>query len=306
MKKTHIALILFVLFIVLIASQINGDIPLQELKQKYTNSASKFIEVDGMQVHYRDEGKGMPVVLVHGTAASLHTWDEWAAILKKKYRVIRMDLPAFGLTGPHPKREYSINSYTNFLHQFLLKIKVDSTYLAGNSLGGNIAWNYAANHPTIVKKLVLIDASGYPSTKAPSMIFKIAKKPVINNVIGYFTPKAIIKKNLEAVYFDDTKVTDKLVTRYHDLTLRKGNRQAFIDKTKTNFTDHTAKLKTISVKTLILWGENDQWISTDIAKKFKQDISNSTMILMPNTGHLPMEENPKKSLRYVSNFFEEL
>jgi pimeloyl-ACP methyl ester carboxylesterase len=89
----------------------------------------------------------MPVVLVHGTAASLHTWDDWTDSLKKDYRVIRMDIPAFGLTGPHPDADYSIEAYVAFLGQFLDQLDIDSMYLAGNSLGGNIAWNFAASLP---------------------------------------------------------------------------------------------------------------------------------------------------------------
>jgi pimeloyl-ACP methyl ester carboxylesterase len=137
--------------VVLISRLIYWDIPVEELKLEYANEQSEFMELNGLSVHYRDEGEGMPVVLVHGTAASLHTWDDWTNTLKEHYRVIRMDIPAFGLTGPDPKGDYSIDGYVGFLAQFLDQLHIDSMYLAGNSLGGNIAWNFASEHPDKVK-----------------------------------------------------------------------------------------------------------------------------------------------------------
>ncbi len=304
MKKKYILIFVLTLFLILVYSLINWDIPLEELKATYANPSSKFINIDGMQVHYRDEGTGVPVVLIHGTGASLHTWDDWTATLKENYRVIRMDLPAFGLTGPHPKQKYNIHSYTHFLDTFFSQLRIDSLYLVGNSLGGQIAWNYAADNSNKVKKLVLIDPSGYPTNKKPSFIFRIAKTPIINSILRYITPKSIIRKNLEQVYFDDQKITDELVNRYHQLALREGNRQAFIDRAKTSFVDNTHKLKTLRVASLILWGAQDEWIPVSQGDKFIRDIPSAQLIVLPNTGHVPMEENPQKSVRHAIDFFQ--
>ena len=151
-KKKYVFYTVLVLLIILIKGAVYKDISVEDLKKEYANENSKFIEIDEMQVHYRDEGNGFPIVLIHGTASSLHTWNSWAKELTKNYRVIRMDLPAFGITGPNKSRDYSIKSYTQFLHQFLIKINVDKFYLAGNSLGGNIAWNYTAEYPEKIAK----------------------------------------------------------------------------------------------------------------------------------------------------------
>ncbi|GAA4271486.1 alpha/beta hydrolase [Aquimarina gracilis] len=304
MKRKPILISILILLSVVLFSLIHWDIPVQDLKVKYTNTSSKFMDIDGIQVHYRDEGKGMPLVLIHGTGASLHTWDNWTEILKSNHRVIRMDLPAFGLTGPHPKKNYSINSYTNFLTKFFSKLQIDSLYLAGNSLGGNIAWNYAADHQNNVKKLILIDPSGYPTGKKPSFIFRIAKTPILNSIVRYITPKSIIRKNLKQVYFDDQKVTEELVDRYHELALREGNRQAFIDRVKTSFKNNTKKLKTLYVETLVLWGAEDQWIPVHLGDNFVQDIPSSNLVVVPNTGHVPMEESPKESIKPVIDFLK--
>lgn len=301
--------VLFAVFIVLIVAFQSGfynDISPEELKKIYANEQSKFIEIDGMQVHYRDEGKGFPIVLIHGTAASLHTWDAWNQELIKNYRVIRMDLPAFGITGPNKNADYSIKNYTQFLHQFLSKMYIEKCYLAGNSLGGNIAWNYTAEHPEKVAKLILIDASGLPTNKSQPFVFKMAKTPLLNSLFLYFTPKYFIEKNIQEVYADDSKITDELITRYHKMALRTGNRQAFIDRAKTDFTPNefknSEKLRSIQTPTILIWGAKDTWIPLDNGKRMNNLLPNATLYVLENSGHVPMEESPKESLMILKEF----
>ncbi|WP_026776805.1 alpha/beta fold hydrolase [Polaribacter sp. Hel_I_88] len=305
-KRKYYFYAVLVFLILLISSVFYADISVEDLKKEYANEHSKFIEIDGMQVHYRDEGKGFPIVLVHGTAASLHTWDAWTQELTKNYRVIRMDLPAFGITGPNQKADYSIKAYTDFLHQFLTKLNVDTFHLAGNSLGGNIAWNYAAEHPKSIAKLILVDASGLPTNKPQPAIFKMAKTPVLNTLFLYVTPKFFIKKNMQEVYGDETKITDDLITRYHKMALRDGNRQAFIDRAKVDFKLGTKanvdKLKSIQTPTLLIWGAKDSWIPLDNGKRMDSILPNSQLVVLPNSGHVPMEENPEESFAILKSF----
>lgn len=280
------------------------DISVEELKTLYANEHSKFIEVDGMQVHYRDEGQGMPIVLIHGTAASLHTWDAWTKTLKTDYRVIRLDIPAFGLTGPHPEHDYQIKTYSNFLGKFLNKLKIDSMHLVGNSLGGEIAWYHAAKFPEKIRKLILLDPAGYPFTKGKPWIFTLARTPILNSIIRNFTPKSIVENNLHQVYYDESKVNPELVDRYYKMTLRTGNRDAFIERAKTDLIDQTALLKTIKSPTLIIWGKEDIWISPSNGDSFQADIPNAKLIVMDEVGHVPMEEQPSESLQPVLDFLK--
>ena len=305
-KQKYFLYALIILLIVLIKGAIYSDISVEELKKEYANEHSKFIEINEMQVHFRDEGDGFPIVLVHGTASSLHTWDAWTNELKKTNRVIRMDLPAFGITGPNKNADYSIESYTTFLHSFVEKLNLEKFHLAGNSLGGDIAWNYAAEHPAKVEKLILVDASGLPTNKEPPAIFKMAKTPVLRSLFLYVTPKMLITKNIKEVYADDDKVTDELVTRYHKMALRAGNRQAFIDRAKTDFKldakINTDRLKSIQTPTLLIWGAKDLWIPLDNGKRMNRILVNSKLEVLENSGHVPMEENPKESLELLKNF----
>jgi pimeloyl-ACP methyl ester carboxylesterase len=307
-KKNRIYLFTLIVFVWVIGGGVYSDISVENLKQEYANEQSKFIEIDGMEVHYRDEGSGMPILLIHGTAASLHTWDDWTSELTKTHRVIRMDLPAFGLTGPNQSRDYSIKSYTSFINNFITEVKIDSFHLAGNSLGGNIAWNYALEHPKKVQKLVLVDASGLPTGKAKPWIFKMANIPVLNTGFLYYTPKFLIQKNIKEVYADDSKITAELLTRYHKMALREGNRQAFVDRAKLDFKQDSlttiGQLKSLQNPTLIIWGEQDEWIPLACGKAMNENIPNSTLEVLKNSGHVPMEENPKESLELIQSFFK--
>lgn len=285
------------------------DIPSSELKAKYANAASSFVAVNGMDVHFRDEGDptdSIPIVLIHGTGSSLHTFDVWTNNLKNSNRVIRMDLPAYGLTGPFPDRDYSMTHYTAFLNDFLTTLGIKQCVLMGNSLGGQIAWNFALERPKMVTQLVLIDAAGYPKiSKSTPIAFKLAQTPILNKLLTYLTPRFMVRASVENVYFDKSKVTDPLVERYFELTLGEGNRQAFVDRFKASGNaDAYQNIKKIQQPTLVLWGAEDYLIPIENAYKFHEDLPNSTLVILEGTGHTPMEESPDKSLVPVLDFLK--
>ena len=298
----------FGVFIVLIVSFFGyQDIPLDQIKKKYTDSNSSFVRVGEMDIHYRDQGKqidSIPIVLIHGTGSSLHTYDNWTKELIINHRVVRMDLPGYGLTGPFQNRDYSYNNYVAFLKKFLEKIGVKSCILAGSSLGGNIAWRFTIENSEMVDKLILIDAAGYPmKSKSIPLAFKIAQIPVIQNIFTFISPRFIAKVSVENVYKDKTKVNEELVDRYFELTLREGNRQAFVDRFKVKSdTIYHKKIKLINKRTLILWGEDDKLIPSEMAYLFHNDLPNDTLVILKNVGHVPMEESPIESLRPVIEF----
>ena len=283
------------------------DQPVEALAARYATAPSAFVPVAGMEAHYRDEGDpqdSLPIVLIHGTGASLHTFEGWAQALKARKRVIRMDLPAFGLTGPFPDRDYAMSNYTAFLDAFLDARGVERCILAGNSLGGAIAWQYTAEKPERVEKLILIDAAGYPSAaKSEPLAFTLARLPVLNKILTFITPRAAVRASLENVYADPSKVSDELVALYFDLSLRAGNRQALVDRLNTPYDGSKLPLlKSIQQPTLILWGAEDLLIPVEMAYRFQEDLPQSTLVILENVGHVPMEENPAESLAPVWAF----
>ena len=307
--KIFKVLIFSVLGLLVLISALFGyrDKPVEELKLKYAQSPSAFIKMDGMDVHYRDEGNAfdtLPLVLIHGTSSSLHTFDDWTNALKSTRRVVRMDIPAFGLTGPFPDRNYSMSHYVAFMEHFLQSKGIKRCIMGGNSLGGQIAWHFTAKNPDIVEKLILIDAAGYPlDSKSVPIAFRLARKPIINKIITFITPRFIAKSSLENVYADKTKVSDALAERYFDMALSTGNRQALVDRmSMSKDTNGIASIKNIQTPTLVLWGENDMLIPVKNAHLFHNDLPNDTLVILKNAGHVPMEESPKESLEVVLEF----
>lgn len=304
MRKTfgYIGLGFFIVLLLLIYAMSYSDIPVHVLEDKYANAHSQFIEINGQNVHYRIEGQGPNLLLLHGTAASLHTWDGWTESLKKEFRVIRLDLPAFGLTGPSPEGDYSINAYTEFLKEFSKVLDLEQFSIAGNSLGGGIAWAYAAKYPDQVEKLILINSSGIPVQGSDPAVFKLARNPILGKLMEFVTPKSFIKKNMKEVYFDDKKVTDSLISRYHEMALRTGNRKAFRQRAEVVNPDITDQLSNISAPTLILWGEQDEWIPVENAYIFQRKIPMAQIAILQNLGHVPMEEDPKTTSSLAKEF----
>ena len=283
--------------IIVIAIYWKNDIDLNELKDKYDYPSSSFISIDGINVHYRDVGKGEAILLIHGTGASLHTWEKWIDILSPGYRVISFDLPGFGLTGPDPNHNYQISRYTAILDSLMIKLKVDSFHIAGNSLGGLVAWRYTTQFPQKILTLNLIDAAGLPQPgKKPPFIFQLAKLPVLSTLLQKVTPKSIIKNSMLDVYKNDQLVTEKLIDRYFELSLREGNRTAFVKRmSQLNEKLDISDLKKITAPVLIQWGKDDRWIPLAKGYEFKKLIPQAELKIY-NSGHVPMEENPMETV----------
>ena len=306
LKNKTVLIILSILAVWVIANIIlyEPDIPVDLLKAKYTNASSKFMDIDGMQVHYRVEGEGEPLVLIHGTGAMLQTWDAWVNLLSPHYKIIRMDIPAFGLTGPRADGVYNDSMYVNFIDQFVKKLGVDSFNLAGNSLGGLIAWKYAAAYPQKVKKLILVDPAGFHEVndKGGSFIFKLARNwPNLTDLVSKIGTHYFIEHTLKEVYCDDSKITQQEKTMYAELNRREGNRHSFVERAKYVHQSSEDELKPITSPTLIMWGKEDVLIDVAEAEHFKK-IANSSLVVYDKVGHCPQEETSERSAADVMRF----
>jgi|CZKU01.1.fsa_nt_gi pimeloyl-ACP methyl ester carboxylesterase len=297
--------VVLLLAAVLVVWQWKRDLPLDQLQARWGNGASRFVDVDGMSVHYRDEGSGPPIVLIHGTGASLHTWDAWTAALSGTHRVVRFDLPGFGLTGPNPDGDYRIDTYVDFVEHVTTRLGLDRFALAGNSLGGQIAWRFAVRHPADVRALVLVDAAGYPRSVRPPLVFRLGSVPVVSSLMGHLDPRMLVKSTLKKTYGDPARITPDLVERYYELALRPGNRAAFGARTALPFEDRTAQLRDLNVPTLILWGAKDRLIPVSDAQRFATDIHGATLHVFDDLGHVPMEEDGAGTVAVARAFLED-
>lgn len=285
------------------------DRPVDSLKARWAPPPSQFISLQGMQVHLRDEGPrddAEPIVLIHGTSSSLHTWDGWADALKAQRRVIRMDLPAFGLTGPNPEHHYSQDVYVAFVKAVMDELKVSKAIVAGNSLGGEIAWMLAVRHPERVSRLVLVDAGGYviPPDGMP-IAFKMAQYPILKPMVGNTLPRGMVESSVRSVYGKAEKVTPELIDRYYELALREGNRLALFDRFRdASHGRYAAEIKQVKQPTLILWGMQDRLIPPTHGQRFKADIKGSQMVTFDDLGHVPQEEDPMRTVAAFKAFIQ--
>lgn len=289
------------------------DRPVQSLVARWAPPPSDFIDVKGQIVHIRDEGPRAdpsPIVLLHGTGASLHTWEGWVRTLKKTRRIITFDLPAFGLTGPfngqYAADDYRGDAYARFVLDVMDALKVNSAVIGGNSLGGEVAWRAVTLAPTRFTRLLLIDASGYAfSPRSIPLGFRIARVPLLNRIGEHLLPRALVTASVANVYADDSRITDTLVDRYYELTLREGNRRALgLRVQQLEPGEAIDRLKTLALPTLVLWGSADELIPVENARRFASDIPGARVVVLDGLGHVPQEEDPARSLAAALEFLE--
>jgi len=281
------------------------DFERAELQKRYGSSSTRMIDVYGLQVHYKETGpQDAPVLLLlHGFGSSLQTWDEWSVKLDPKYRVIRLDLPGFGLTGASPLNDYSEEKDVAILTHFADKLGLDKFSVIGHSMGGKMAWSLAAAQPDRVQALVLMAPDGFPEAK--DFGTKPYEVPAVMGLVKYFLPKYFVKKSIEPAFADAEALNDALVSRYYDMLRAPGVRGAILDRSnQTIYTDPVPRLKKIKAPTLLIWGEQDQMIPNSNAQSYAGVLLNSTTILLPKLGHLLQEEQPEKGLKAVMKFLD--
>ena len=326
MKKwfKRICLVLVLVITVIGVALYQGDLPKEVVDAKYSSAASQFLDLpSGARIHFRDEGRrdGSPVVLIHGSNASLHTWEPWVATLGQKYRMVTLDLPGHGLTGKVPDRDYTPESQVAVVDAVVDHLGIDRFVLGGNSMGGGVTWRYTLNHPKKVEAMILVDAVGLPQwsqrtpptdskddTSSGPMIFRLMSKPWFRAIARFMDPYRLTAQGLKSAYSDKSKVTDQLIQRYYDLSLREGSREATIDRfaSMSQRSDQSVDPNRLTQPTLIMWGRDDALISVDVAEEFADSLPNQSLVIYDNVGHLPMEEIPEQSAADALAFLDKV
>lgn len=256
----------------------------------------RFEMVDGLRVHYRRSGQGPVVVLLHGSGSSLEGVERVANLLSATFDVIRPDLPGFGRTGPRPDRDYTVRAYATTIARFMDGLGVHHYAVAGNSLGGNIAWNLALDHPERVTQLVLINATGYPEKSLPAGL-RLARNPLVRPLLRRWMPRRATRRNLESAVGPRSQIVDDvMVDRVHTLMSRPGNRSAFVDFANTDQPDRSPEIPRITAPTLVLRSAGID------GQNFARDISNSHELINPDGGHLLPEEAPQWVANAIRTF----
>lgn len=282
-----------------IAAWVYRDIPAAKLEEIYATPPSAFVVVDGVRFHYRDEGAGPVVVLIHANWANLLDWDPWVAALRDQYRVVRFDMTGFGLTGPDPTGDYSVPRTVQLLHGFTTALALEEFTLAGASLGGTIAMHYSVTHPGRVERLVLVS----PGALNPGVRGRTtpAELPRIADILTVITPRAIPRAILEGAAGDPSQVSEAMVTRWHDFLLRKGNRAAQLARQRQYISgDIDGLIRLINVPVLIMAGKLNKQVPVALADELVTLLSNSPQVdklIYPAAGHqLAQEIGPQTGL----------
>jgi pimeloyl-ACP methyl ester carboxylesterase len=286
----------------------------QAMKARYAGAPSQFFDFgDGLAVHVRDQGKrdGPALVLIHGSNASLHTWEPWVKRLGGDYRIITLDLPGHGLTGQHPGGVYDYPVFVDVVDKVMAKLGVERAVIGGNSMGGGVTWMYALAHPEKTDGVLLVDAAGAPQWKAKSVPigFRLARTPVINKLMLYISPRSIFEKSLKASVSVQSVADAATVDRYWELNRFPGNREATLQRFAYAHNNHPAtkaQLAAIKAPVMIMWGEEDGLIPVTSAKWFASALPSAKMVIYPKVGHLPMEEVADQSAADVKAWLAEI
>lgn len=283
------------------------DMPRPALEGRYLADPADMVEVAGARLHVRVSGpeRAPAVIMIHGFGSSLHTFEDWSAGLKETFRVVRFDLPGSGLSPPDPTGRYDDERAMELVDGLMERFELAQAALVGNSIGGRIAWRFAAERPDRVSRLVLIAPDGFASTG-----FDYGQAPEVGlatHAMRVALPRFLVRQNLEASYGDPQRLPEETVQRYYDLLRAPGARLALIHRMEqTVLVEPRPRLEQIDAPTLLLWGEEDRLIPVSNAQDYLDHLPDARRVVLDGVGHLPQEEAPQRSLEPVEAFLSPL
>lgn len=272
----------------------------------------KIFDYQGLKINYYEAGhQGTPIILLHGFGASAYSWRFLGPKLAVDHRVFTLDLKGFGLSDKPQDGKYAIQYQADLVATFIRAHNLQSVVLIGNSMGGAVSLltylTMQEGKPGPIKALVLIDSAGYPQ-KLPWFV-RLAQIPVLNTLGPMLLPPRFLTGQvLRKCYYDKGKITDEIIDAYAYYSSLPGAADAVRQTAKqiepANMEALISRYKNISVPTLIIWGEQDEVIPLDVGRNFKRDIPGAQMVVFPRCGHLPQEEEPRKTLDCIEDFLK--
>ena len=314
----YLTLSFFILLVIVVYSGTYLDIPRDKLEAKYASGASEFLNLkNGSRIHYRDEGDlyKPAIILLHGFNGSLFNFERMVPLLSKEFRLISIDLPGFGLTGAIPSMDYSTQNSILVINELTKHLGVEEFSIAGNSMGGGIAWRYALENPEKTQSLILLASSGIYSSeerlqieeseRESPLVWKLMRSNFVSYFLSLYTPKFFATQGLKTSVYDPNLATNEIANQFHELTLMQGSREAILSRfSKQNYSNEKPDiLKKIQAPTLIIHGREDNIISFKSSINLDQYIQNSQLMIYPKIGHLPMYETPARVAGDIKKFF---
>ncbi len=285
------------------------DIPFETLQAKYAGSDDHFVDLPGgIHAHYREQGRvdAPPIVLLHGYGDSYATWERWSDQLQGSFRVISLDLPGHGLTQAPDDYQPDAVAYAGLIDAFAESLKLAPFALAGNSMGGAVAWQTAVRYPNRLNALLLLAAAGKPGPdmgKSPSLAFRILQYPIGRKVLEQIDNRPLISQGLKAEVYDKNVITDEFIDRWAEYQRLPGHRKILMSmRPGAHLLASPEALATIRIPTLVIHGAADTLIPVESSRQFAAEIPGAKLIIYPDSGHLPQWEVAQKSARDAADF----
>jgi pimeloyl-ACP methyl ester carboxylesterase len=284
---------------------------MEDLRKKYRDSQSRFADIRGVELHYKDEGRGPAILLVHGSISTLKTWDGVAsALVKAGYRVIRYDLPSFGLSGDASDEVVARTKPVDIAETLLTKLGVERVTVVGVSSGGTLGVQLAAKRPDLVERLVLSNAPSEPLWWTPTdqSTYPAAMQEAYaeEKQLGYKTPK------YWDAWFDyyqgaTGRYTAEFKDHIYHMMLRPQHKNILPMIAQVG--DHGAAvfaMRGVKAPTLLLWGGADPLLPFSAMDTLGNYLRNTRVskLMMPDVGHYPPMEVPERYARLVRDYIE--
>jgi pimeloyl-ACP methyl ester carboxylesterase len=266
---------------------------------------AKVVQVNGANVyfeHHQHPAATETFVLLHGFLSSTFSFRRLTPLLKEKYNVISIDLPPFGNSEKNNRFIYSYDNLANTVIALLDHLNVSNVHLTGHSMGGQIALNVMKKAPSLVEKGVLLCSSGYlKKMKWPVMM--LSHIPFFHLYVKLWLTRSGIRNNLENVVHDSKMIDDEMMFGYLKPFLEDDIFKALTRMIRDREGDLTGNdLRNIQTPCLLVWGEHDRVVPLSTGHKLKQDIPNSRLVVLEETGHLVPEEKPEEVLKHIHQF----
>jgi pimeloyl-ACP methyl ester carboxylesterase len=263
-----------------------------------------FADVNGVRVRYIDTGSGSPVVLVHGFASSLETWNAVLPALTKNHRVIALDLKGFGWSG-RPEGDYSPRAQAELVFALLDQRGIDRVAVVAHSWGASIALQMALEHPERVTKLALYDAWIYEE-QLPTFFIWARASGVGESLFRLYYGQRADERIGYAFYDKERYVTEKLVEEVQRALERPGTYAAALAAVRgQRYAAVQTRYRTIKQPTLLLWGRDDGVTLLPYGERLSRDLRNARLVTYPQCGHFPMIEAVSESNRELASFLAE-
>jgi pimeloyl-ACP methyl ester carboxylesterase len=280
---------------------------LEQLRAKYADPTGKTLTIGGVQVYYKDEGRGPLILMLHGSVSTLKTYDGVVAALKGRYRIIRYDVPPNGLSGPVSDEAAAHLKPVDIAEQLLDRLKVKSVTVVGVSSGGTLGVYLAAKRPDLVNRLILSNTPSDP-VDASHMVqppaFVAAQKEAART---HFQDQAFWNHFLDYFSGDPNRIGPAVRTQYYDFN-RRGPEKHPIDLV-AQVVDHQAAveaMKVVTAPTLLIWGGRDPLLTPPTAETLRGYLTHAQVseVFMPDVGHFPPLETPVRFAKIVADYIE--